>query len=885
MNIEYEESKKSIEELFKKFNSSLNGLTKEYVELNRKKFGQNIIQEQKKESLLELFFNQFQNLAIYVLIVAALISFALGHIKDGIAISFAVLLSGIIGFIQEYKSEKAIEYLKKLSKTQVRTIREGSEKLVNNDELVVGDIVILDEGNKVPADIRIIQGKELYVNESTLTGESFPVEKSDKINSNNILYAGTLIQKGHCKGIIIAVGKDTLFGKIAKVVAEEKKDKTPLQKNLDELGTKIAYLIIFLLVIYLLYGLLIVKKDFFEILTLSIILAVAGISEGLPTVVAITLALGMQEIAKRKAIVKRMSTIEDLGCITCICTDKTGTLTMNSMEPKYIFVNNNLYDINQFKKAIKNIELYKERVLDNNIEQSNGIELLLRTISIVNNSKINEYGEELGDPTEIGLLKVFRKTDLNENNILKHFKIIHENKFDSERKRMSVIVSDSKTNKHIMYVKGASEIILSLCNSIRIDKKNYELNETKKQEILSQINKIESKGIRILSCAYKEIDPQKDSVEDENGLIYIGFVALYDPPRKEAKYAVEMAYQAGIKIYMITGDSKGTAENIAKEVGLKFKKSMSGYEFSKLDEKKKKEILKDNFIFYRVNPIEKYEIVSTLKELGEIVAVTGDGINDAPAIKKSDVGIVMGKTGADVTKEVASIILLDENFKTIVVAIEHGRKIFENILNFIRFQFTTTTNLLSTMFLCEILRLPTPLTPIQILFINIIMDGPPALSLGVEPATDDIMKKQPRDPKKPYISNEMIITIFSSALFMTGITLLTLTMVNSMGIFDNKEYVTFSFVLLVCFQLFNAFNCRSFEDSAFKNLTKNKTLLISVFLTFLILLLLIYVQELNDFVNTTPISTEYLIIAILISSIILIFEEIRKFILRRKLKY
>ncbi|MCX8166898.1 MAG: cation-transporting P-type ATPase [Candidatus Micrarchaeota archaeon] len=877
MEIEYPESKLSVDEVLKKYNSSYEGLSDKQIEIN-KSFGSNKIEAQKKESILHLFIRQFQNLAIYILIFASVVSALLGHYKDAIAIGFAVLLSGVIGFIQEYRSEQALLYLKKLSISQIRTIRNGKELLVNSDELVVGDIVVLNEGTKIPADIRIIEGKEIFVNESTLTGESFPVEKSSSTNSNNILYSGTILQKGDCKGIVIAVGKNTIFGKIAKIVSEEEHEKTPLQKNLDELGQKIAYLIITLIIVFFLYGYFIAKKDFFDILTMAIILGVAGISEGLPTVIAITLALGMQEIAKRKAIVKRMSAIEDLGCITCICTDKTGTLTMNLMEPKNVFANQMLYDITAFRDMIKKL---------NEQEKKNNYGLFFYAVAIANNSSINEEGQELGDPTETGLLKIFKQIGINHNKLRNEFHVLHENKFDSERKMMSVVVEHKETKHRFLFSKGASEKIIELCTHYLHDNKFYQMTKKQKNFILEEIQKIESKGARILSFAYKKFESSsiiEKELKNEENLVYLGFIALYDPPRKEARYAVEMAYKAGIKIYMITGDSKGTAENIAKEVGFKKTSSMSGKEFSELKKADRNKVLNDVYIFYRVNPIEKYDIVTTLKEQGEIVAVTGDGINDAPAIKKSDIGIVMGKTGADVTKEVGSIILLDENFKTIVVAIELGRKIFDNILNFIRFQFTTTTNLLSTMFIAGIMRLPDPLTPIQILFINIIMDGPPALSLGLEEATEDIMNKKPRDPKKPYISNEMIIAIFSSAAFMTGVSLVTLYTVNYLNIMDTQEYVTFGFVLMVCLQLFNALNCRSYEDSAFKNLNKNKYLLASILVSFIVLLLFIYVEFLNEFLNTTPLKIEYLVSAIIIASSVLIVEELRKYIYRIRTK-
>ncbi|MBI5228039.1 calcium-translocating P-type ATPase, PMCA-type [Candidatus Micrarchaeota archaeon] len=864
----YEEKQITVDQLFSKYGTSEKGLTEYEVKERFAKYGPNEIIETKKKSAIMLLLSQFGNTIQLILLIAAIISWFLGNIKDAIAIVFAILLSGFIGFFQEYRAEKAIEYLKKLAVQNVRIRRDGSELIVHSNELVPGDLVIIEEGMRVPADIRVIKSLNLACNESTLTGESLAVEKYNEPKKDNILYSGTIVSSGKGEGVVIRTGMESELGKIAKLVSETDGGQTPLQKNLNELGKKIGYMVIAMSLAFFVIGYFVLGKELGYMLTTAVILVVAGVSEGLPTVIAITLALGMQRMAKKNSIVKKMSAIEDLGLITVICTDKTGTLTENSMKPKHVYVYDDLSSSGE--KLAKNKQT----------------QLLFAAAVIANNASIDRNGNLVGDPTETGLLDCAKQSGFDPFEMKSAYGIIHENPFDSSRKMMSVVSDypDSQKGKQL-FVKGAIESIIA--NSDKLLTKNgiIKFDKTKKSEVLARANEVASKGMRVLAMAHKEHkekvkNPDKSDYSDESGLIFIGFISLYDPPRPEAKAALVECVRAGISVFMVTGDSKETALNIANEVSFPSKNAMSGSEFESLSnekqsQEKQKVSLKDVRIFYRVSPAQKHMIVSRLKEMGEIVAVTGDGVNDAPALKKADIGISMGDIGSDVAKEASSMILLDDNFATIVKAIEYGRKVYENILNFVRFQITTTIALLSTVFFATVLGFMAPINAIQMLFLNIIMDGPPALALGLEPETKRIMEKPPRDPKAPYISKQFISLILFDGLFITLAMLVMLQVMNMMNIGPEK-YLTISFFTLVSFQLFNALNCRSRDRGFYENLFGNKILLLSIGGSFAILLLFIFVPALEEFMHTVPLTAYEITVSLVYAASILVVEEIRK---------
>lgn len=841
-------------EVLSYFNSSLDGLTNEEAKLRLEKYGSNEFTKAKRISKLELFLNQFKNTIQYILICAALLSFYLGETKDGIAILFAVLLSGTIGFIQESRSENALEFLEKLTIQNVRIKRKLSQQVIDSRSLVPGDLVVIEDGMKVPADIRLIESFSITANESTMTGESLPIEKSASKNSDNLLLGGTNIVSGSGLGVVVATGMKSEFGKIAEIVSKEEKGETPLQKNLNEFGRKLGYLVITMAAIFFIVGIFILNHNFVEVLTTSVILAVAGVSEGLPTVIAITLALGMQTMAKRNALVKRMTVIEDLGVITAICTDKTGTLTLNKMSPRFIYVFDHLVDLDETYTLSE----------DPNRSQ---LERALECVVVANNATFDSKGTPIGDPTESGLLEAAVELDFNISHALSTNVRKHENPFDSSRKMMSVI-----TSNNTMFLKGALEFVLPKCTKILTNAGIKPFDGKLREKIISVSDQISSKGMRLIALAEKS---SSTDLKNETDLTFLGFVALYDPPRSEVKHAIDLCNNASILVYMITGDAKATAENIASEVGFSNISSSSGSSFESADESTRENLLKKTNVFYRVSPIQKYLIVSTLKSMGHIVAVTGDGVNDAPAIKKGDIGVSMGISGSDVTKEAAGMILLDDNFASIVKAIEYGRKIYDNIINFIRFQLTTTLALLSTVFLSSILGLLDPLKPIQMLFINIIMDGPPALAIGLEPSSEHVMQKKPRDPQKPYLDSRILGVISFNALFMTFAMLILLFFLQNQGI-SGLKYQTISFVTMVCFQLFNALNSRSFSESFYSRLLRNKVLVYSIVGSFAVLSLFVYVPTLSEFMKIEMIRPFEFLLCILYSSSILVVEEIRK---------
>ncbi|MBI5223775.1 cation-transporting P-type ATPase [Candidatus Micrarchaeota archaeon] len=843
--------------LFLEFQTSKSGLSQAEASLRLNKFGKNQIAEPKKISRLALFVSQFNGTVQFILFAAALLSLVLGHTNDAIAIFFAILLSGSIGFVQELRSENAFEYLNRLTIQKVRLRRSGYESLVDSPHLVPGDVLVLEEGMRIPADIRIFESIEISVNESTLTGESVSVEKSAAPNSDNILYAGTILVSGRGEGVVISTGMNTSFGKIAALVSASEKDQTPLQKNLNEFGKKMGYLVVLLAFIFFVVGLFVLHRDLIDVLTTSVILAVAGVSEGLPTVIAITLALGMQDMAKRNALVKKMTAIEDLGLITCICTDKTGTLTLNTMSPKFAYCPGS--QILDFSKIPP--------------KPLSPFESLFNCAVLANSANLDVHGKAIGDPTEGGLLLAASLTGLDISKIRLENPKIHENKFDSHRKLMSV-VCESETRS--LYVKGAPEILLGRCSSFLGPLGITKMNEKSISEFHTVLSAFASKGMRVLAFASSELSLGSHlNTSLENNLIFLGFICLYDPPRPEVSHALSLCKTAGIDVFMVTGDSKDTAINIAKEVGFENVHSMSGHEFESLNPTARKTTLKTTRIFYRVSPAQKYLIVSEQKNNGQIVAVTGDGVNDAPALKKSDVGIVMGITGSDVAKDSAVMVLLDDNFVTIITAVEYGRKIYDNILNFIRFQITTTISLLSTVFVASVFGFPEPLLPIQMLFINLIMDGPPALALGMEPTNEDVMKNPPRDPKRPYIDSPFLSLLALNGFFICVGMLILLFFLIQAG-YSPSLYLTMSFVTMVLFQLLHSLNCRSTKEPFYKNLLSNPMLCLSILGGFIFLLLFLYVPSLSIYMHTVPLSISDFAICLLCSLTILVFEEVRK---------
>lgn len=911
--------------LFAKFETSINGLNESEVAVRLKKYGPNDLKEEKKKNILIEFFKEFKDLMVIILIIASLISFVAGETLDAGVIFGIVILNALIGFIQKYKAEKAIEALKKLISPHSRVIRSGKETLVEASNLVVGDIVLLFEGDRVNADIQLIETYELYSIESTLTGESMPILKtSDEIKSQNtaiaerknMVFMGTSIARGKGKGIVVATGMSTEFGKIANLTTNTKKDKSPLENEIAKIGKFVGKITLVICSILFALGFFKENNTLLDSFLFSVSVAVAAVPEGLPATITIALALGVKRMAQKNAIIKQLTSVETLGSTTVICSDKTGTLTQNQMTVQEIHTESATlilegigYKPHGKVKALlqQNGEIFEfnnepEKLKNKDKTTYDEVKLLCLTAAMCNNSTLqnskNQYSI-LGDPTEGALLTMSEKIGFSIPNFAKNYEKIYELPFDSVRKRMSVICASEKEN--LTLVKGAPEEILSICTQIF---QNGKVEKITKQHIkkYTELNrKMGENAKRVIAFAYKKNtnSSQKSVNEIESNLIFIGLVGMSDPPREEVKQAVELATKAGIKIYILTGDQGLTALAIAKE--LLIVKSINptiinGNDIEKMSKADLKKALKSSseIIFARVSPAHKLLIVECLKELREVVAVTGDGVNDAPALKRADIGIAMGITGTDVSKEAANMVLTDDKFGTIVNAIQEGRLIYSNLKKFIFYIFSCNIGELFTIFIGIILGVPAPLTAILILAVNLGTDVLPALALGVDEPDPNIMNERPRP-----MDSKIMQTDFIKRFTIVGICIGTLVftvfiytlqkygwhwgdelLVNSM---NYKKATTAAFAMLVMIQMINAFNARNENSSIFKiGFFTNKYLLGSIVISIGTLVLFIHLPIFNKLLETTALTgIEWLYICIASFGILLI-EEVRKIFIKIK---
>ena len=856
---------KTVTETSEYFKTDLKkGLNLEGVEESRKKYGINELKAKKKKTLLIKFLEQFKDFMIIILIIAALVSGIIGYIEnegitDSIIILIVVIMNAIIGVAQESKAEKSLEALQKLSSHVAKVIRNGELIIVPSKELVPGDIVVLETGDYVPADLRIIEAVNLKVQEASLTGESVPVEKNIEAISDekvgigdrtNMLFASSLITYGRGKGIVVETGMNTEVGKIASIINDTNETETPLQEKLNKLGKTlgIGALIIcaVIFVIGLLYG-----KNPLDMFMTAVSLAVAAIPEGLAAVSTIVLAIGVQRMVKKHAIVKKLPAVETLGSATVICSDKTGTLTQNKMTVQKIFYNNKLVDIPEV-----------------NLEEEDAVlEKLVYVSMLCNDTKIGTDKQLTGDPTETALINMGFKLDFQPA-IYEQMPRIKEIPFDSDRKLMTTV--NKIGEKFVVCTKGGVDELLNRCTKyilngeIKTDLDDY------KNQIKENNEKMAKDALRVLAMGYKELDhePTDEEMKDiENDLIYIGMVGMIDPPREEVKLAVQKCKTAGIKTVMITGDHKITAVAIAKALGIleKEDEAITGAELEEMSDEELTKNIRKYSVYARVSPEHKVRIVKAWQANGEIVAMTGDGVNDAPALKTADIGCAMGIVGTDVAKEAADVILTDDNFATIVSAVEEGRRIYDNILKAIQFLLSSNvgeiivlfvailiTPLLSKIFGIDI-HLIEPLLPIHILWINLVTDSLPALALAVDPAEKDIMKRKPIKPKKGVFTKGMIwrvvyqgvmIGIITLAAFVIGLGTKNVPVIE--GLTEQEVRVeigqTMAFVVLALSELVHVFNIRNNKESIFKTKIFNNgklilAILVSAILMFVILLI------------------------------------------------
>lgn len=831
------------------------GLTTREAKKRLAKYGYNELVKKKKISPLLIFFSQFNDFMIWVLIAATAISGSMGETADAITILIIVIMNAILGFIQEYKTEKSLEALKNLAAPLAKVIRDGKLIIINVKEVVVGDVIEIEDGDRIPADCVVLKSSGLQSDESILTGESVPVEKQnnynhEKINSKNYLYMGCIITHGRGMAKVIAIGMNTEMGKIANMLQEIENKQTPLQEKLEKLGKMLVVGCIVVCGIVTITGIL-KGEDPYKMFLVGVSLAVAAIPEGLPAIVTVSLALGIQRMLKKNALVRKLPAVETLGCTNVICSDKTGTLTQNRMTVKKVYMPDKIYDITGDGYDENGEVLYKNKKI--NIQNNMNFKYLLECSVMCNNSSIprNSKSQKYsGDPTEIALLVLSEKVGVSRKNLEKKYSIVKENPFDSERKMMSVVCDNY--GSRTIYAKGALESILGKCTKVLIEGNVEPITKSIIEKINSYNGILADGALRVLAMAYKSIkDNHTDSGEDN--LVFIGLVGMIDPPRYEVKEAIFDCKLAGIIPIMITGDHKQTACAIAKELKMLEKDSIviTGEELNKLSDKEFEKIIHRVRVFARVNPAHKYRIIKTLKKVGMVAAMTGDGVNDAPAIKEADIGISMGVTGTDVTKEASSMILLDDNFATIVAAVSEGRVIYDNIRKFIRYLLSCNIGEVLTMFLASVLSLPIPLLPIQILLVNLATDGLPAMALSLEPPEKDVMLRKPRGRNESIFSEGLWAKIVLRGVLIGLCTIISFTLI--LILFDGNQRLgrTVALCTLVMSQLFHVFECRSERNSIFKiGFFTNLYLVFAVLSSMILLVIVVYLPWLQNIFQT-----------------------------------
>ncbi|MBI5413091.1 cation-transporting P-type ATPase [Candidatus Peregrinibacteria bacterium] len=902
---------------------AIGGLTSQEALRRLEQFGPNVIKEKRKTPLIIQFLSQFKDVLVIILIAAAIFAYVAGEKVDGSVIIGIVILNATIGFFQGYKAEKAIEALKKLLSPKARVARDGMEILIDAKDLVPGDIVILNEGDKVSADCKIEREYELRADESILTGESMPVKKDAE--QTNKLFMGTQITHGNCIAVVAQTGMRTEFGRIAQLTSETKKDKSPLQKELAHIGVFVGKITIAISGVLFLIGIFVQGRGIVDTLLFAVSVAVAAVPEGLPATITVALALGVQRLARENAIVKQLSSVETLGSTTVICSDKTGTLTKNEMTVQDIFFDT--YEIsvrgvgyeptgafaiqNRAGKEVDYFDYEKEGLGDLASKRPafyRYFELINRSAIICNNARLANTDDRwhiLGDPTEGALVTMAEKAGFMSGHVNSTHKRIFESPFDSARKRMSVIAQEADTKKVFAYVKGAPDAMLSICSRVLENGQIIPFDAKKKEAFLKKTDSMANRALRTIAFAYKEISTTEqrnyNEQEIENNLIFIGLVGMMDPPRDEVKEAVKLTHRAGIRVFIITGDHGLTAHAVAKELGIAKSYGVNivtGEMLNKMPDNKLDKLVApgQETIFARVSPEHKLRVVESLKRLGETVAVTGDGVNDAPALKRADIGVAMGITGTDVSKEAANMVLTDDSFGTIVTAVIEGRTIYENMKKFIYYIFSANIGELLCIFITIMLGLPAPLTAVLILIVNTLTDVFPSLALGVEPVERNILEKAPRKPDAKIMEGPFIrryVTVGFLIGTVTAGTFLWNLYINGWWFGEKVELdsavyaesATMAFVVLTLIQMVHSFMCRSESVSCFRmNPFKNMYLVAAVASSTLFTIAAVEVPFLQKFLKTTSLTSQQWGVLVAFSFSILVFEEIRKFFLRKKLQ-
>jgi Ca2+-transporting ATPase len=862
------------------------GLTDEEAVRRLAEHGRNELQQIERATPLKILASQFLDFMLLLLIIAAAISFLIGERLDGIVITGFVLFNAILGFIQEYRAQRALEALKSMISPQARVIRGGSERMLDAPELVPGDLILLAAGDRVQADATVASG-ELRMDESALTGESVPVNRT----AGDLVQAGTIVTYGRGMCVVTETGMRTAFGKIAAMVQTEERE-TPLQKRLGELAKYLGVAALAICVIVFATGVMsgIAANTMF---LASVSLAVAAVPEGLPAVVTITLALGVQRMVKKNAIMRKLQAVETLGCATVICTDKTGTLTQNEMTVRRIYTDDTIIGVTGEGYAPSGDFESEKEINDESLR------LTLEIGALCNDSSLAQHGDKdkdkdggwkiLGDPTEGALVVAAAKADIDRQNLASQYPRVSEVPFDSDRKQMTTVHEDSHQtfgSAYVACVKGATDSVLKMCGHIHRNGGIVRMTSNDMDAIRNAHQEMTAHALRVLALAYRPLDSITEQAEEhERDLVFAGMVGMIDPPRSGVKEAIATCRKAGITTVMITGDHRDTARAIALDLGI-------------LDSEHPEQILTgadldagtgdgagdggrdgtegvagwDALVYARTSPAHKVQIIKALQDRGEIVAMTGDGVNDAPALKMADIGVAMGVTGTDVAKEAADMVLTDDNFVSITHAVEEGRGIYDNIKKFIRFQLSTNIGAILTIFTGLLLFQSLPLAPLQILFVNLLMDGPPALSLSMEPY-HQTMNRPPRDPDESIITGDVLKFISGAGILMFLGTILVFWYALSHG-YENEEACTLAFTTFVFFQLFNAFNCRS-ERYPLRTIGvfSNRYLVGAVLLCAMLQLCILYIPSLQSVFDTVPLHPHDWVIVLAVSAMVFVVVE------------
>ena len=906
------------------------GLTDSEVRERQKRFGLNELQEAPGRGFWRMVLDQFNQFLVLILIAAAVISALVGWSEfnrtgsttefiDAIAIMAIVILNAILGVVQEGRAEEALAALKKMAAPNAQVLRNGHRITIPARELVAGDVVILETGNYVPADVRLIESVNLRIEEASLTGESVPVgkdareilsEKATLGDRHNMAYMTTVVTYGRGQGVVVATGMQTEIGKIAEMIQSYEEEPTPLQVKLDQLGKALGSITLVICAVVGLIGIvrgteLIVLftqgltsyldlpetiPTMIEMFMVAVSLAIAAVPEGLPAVVTISLAIGMQQMIKRHALIRKLPAVETLGSATAICSDKTGTLTQNEMTGVQMYVDRSLLSIGG--EGYRPEGEFRDSGDVVGLEGYPGMRLLLRAGLLCNDARLEKYEEDgpviwriAGDPTEGAFVVAAAKAGYGKDALARQYPRLAEIPFDSERKRMTTFHPDPRYGDYVAYMKGAPDIVLGLCNQVLEDGSIRPLTAERRDNILGENEALAANALRVLGVAFrplKEVPENPQAEDSERDLTFVGLLGMIDPARPEVRAAIRTARHAGIETVMITGDYLNTAVAIGKEIGLLAEgdQSLTGAQLDELDEAEFEAIVEDVAVYARVSPQHKVKIVDALKAKGHVVAMTGDGVNDAPALKRSNIGVAMGITGTDVSKETADMVLTDDNYASIVSAIEQGRVIYSNIRKFVYYLLSCNMAEIAILLVAMLAGWPLPLVPIQLLVLNLITDGAPALALGVEKGDPDIMDQKPRPVSEPIINRDMITGIAVQTVAKSLVVLAAFQIGMEKGLLHAQ---TMAFATLSVSELFRAYTSRSERYSLWAvGVFSNKWMQWAVLTSFVILLALIYVPFLQPMFNTTPLSRQDWWVMLPLMLVPAVADEVNKWVLRSR---